>query len=100
MKQKLKLTFLTLWGMLFLCGTPSLHAQTTSISGSSISIVGDDYDDRSSRGSLRVDLPSSIQPGDVSFLFLGQMVPQLERGLYLVKLGNHAGSENVRLTVQ
>lgn len=72
MKQKLKLTFLTLWGMLFLCGTPSIHAQTTSISGSSISIVGDGYDDRSSSGSLRVDLPSNIQPGDVSFLFLGQ----------------------------
>lgn len=44
----------------------------SSISGSSITIVGEDRDSKKSSGSLSVSLPSNIQPGDVSFLFLGQ----------------------------
>lgn len=48
-----------------------LQAQTT-ISGSSITLVGKDRAATKSSGSISVTLPSNIQPGDVTFLFLGQ----------------------------
>jgi hypothetical protein len=57
---------------IFLIGSlQSLNAQT-SISGSSITLVGKDRAATTGSGNISVSLPSNIQPGDVTFLFLGQ----------------------------
>lgn len=58
--------------LLFSLGFSQFVAAQTSISGSSITIVGDDRASTTGSGTISIDLPSSIQTGDVTILFLGQ----------------------------
>lgn len=68
-------TFFSRFVLVLLCwmGMATLYLATaqTSISGSTISIVGEDFDE-ASNGDIDVSIPSSVQSGDVTFLFLGQ----------------------------
>ena len=70
--KSINLTLLWLIMNLLTWGTlQSLYAQT-SISGSSITLVGKDRAATTGSGNISITLPSNIQPGDVTFLFLGQ----------------------------